>query len=293
MSIQNRSFILPSGHLGKPITADVTFVADGKIKPVIIFIHGFKGFKDWGTFPLIATTMAEAGFVFVKLNLSHNGTTPEHPTDFADLEAFGHNTFSIELDDIGRVIDAIETSATPIPAGELNNNQVLLMGHSRGGGLAILKAAEDQRIQKIVTWAAISTLDRPWGNMPKDEWKSKGVQYIQNSRTKQNMPLYYQLYEDFLEHKDRLDIRQATQNLTTPLLVIHGDADETVPLQMAYDLYDWHEHGLLHLIKGAGHTFGGVHPFTATELPDPTKEAVQASIDFFRKQDAVADTLRW
>ena len=73
--------------------------------PMVIFVHGFKGFKDWGTHNLLANYFAANGFRFLKFNFSHNGTTADCPVDFADLIAFSENTFSIELQDLNNVID--------------------------------------------------------------------------------------------------------------------------------------------------------------------------------------------
>ncbi|MBC7391036.1 MAG: hypothetical protein H7329_17655, partial [Opitutaceae bacterium] len=54
---------------------------------------------------LIAQQFAEVGFAFVKFNFSHNGTTPDNPEEFVDLEAYAENNYTIQLDDLGRVID--------------------------------------------------------------------------------------------------------------------------------------------------------------------------------------------
>ena len=40
-------------------------------------------------------------------------------------------------------------------------------------------------------------------------WKEKGVIYVYNGRTKQNMPMYLQFYEDCIKYRDKLDIRKA------------------------------------------------------------------------------------
>ena len=58
-----------NGSKGKPITLDITFNKNGKEKPVLIFCHGFKGFKDWGHFNLIAEAFANHDFTFVKIQL--------------------------------------------------------------------------------------------------------------------------------------------------------------------------------------------------------------------------------
>ena len=94
-----------NGKYNKPILTDIFFKESNQLKSIIIFCHGYKGFKDWGAWNLMAETFANAGFFFVKFNFSHNGGTVEQPTDFPDLEAFGNNNYSKELDDLGNVID--------------------------------------------------------------------------------------------------------------------------------------------------------------------------------------------
>ena len=94
-----------NGSKEKSILLDCFYNKTETAKAIIIFAHGFKGFKDWGHFDYMANCFAEAGFVFIKFNFSHNGTTPEDPLNFGDLEAFGNNNFTIELDDFKNVID--------------------------------------------------------------------------------------------------------------------------------------------------------------------------------------------
>ena len=84
----------------KPILWDAFYNADDKQKPLIVFCHGYKGFKDWGAWDLVAKAFLDAGFFFVKFNFSHNGGTMEQPIDFPDLDAFAENNYSKELDDL-------------------------------------------------------------------------------------------------------------------------------------------------------------------------------------------------
>ena len=55
----------------KPITFDINYEQLAYKMPIIIFSHGFKGFKDWGTFNLMAEKFANNNLFFLKLNFSH------------------------------------------------------------------------------------------------------------------------------------------------------------------------------------------------------------------------------
>ena len=69
--MKNIEFTLESKFNRRKFRADATFLPDDHAKPVILFNHGFKGFKDWGPFNLMASKFAEAGFVFIKMNFSY------------------------------------------------------------------------------------------------------------------------------------------------------------------------------------------------------------------------------
>ena len=272
-----------AGTAGRPFLLDVYVQADGRPKPAAIFAHGFKGFKDWGHWGLIAEAFARAGFVFLKFNFSHNGTTIQEPAEFADLEAFGHNNYSKELADLDAVLDWLEQEAPRHLPGELQLEDTALIGHSRGGAIAIIKAAQDARIAKVATWAAVSGLDYAWdGPGFLERWREQGVYFVENARTKQQMPLYYQLYEDFKAHEAVFDVQAACQRLSKPLFIAHGTADPGVPVAAAHRLHGWAPDSRLHLVAEADHVFGGSHPYPARELPPHSRELVEATCSFLR-----------
>ena len=63
------------GVHGRPILLDVSYTEDGNEKPLVIFTHGFKGFKDWGHFNKLAKVFADAGFIYAKFNFSQGKLT--------------------------------------------------------------------------------------------------------------------------------------------------------------------------------------------------------------------------
>ncbi len=266
----------------KPILLDVFYKNDSRPKPIVIFSHGFKGFKDWGHWHLVAQEFAGNEFVFVKFNFSHNGVTEDDLLNFGDLEAFGHNNFSIELDDLGTVIDFVTREASPVLQSEMDVDKLYLIGHSRGGGITILKAAEDARVKKIVTWASVHDYQKFWGDEFIAGWKEKGVQYIANARTGQQMPLYWQLYEDYQKNLERLHIPTAIKKLKIPAMLVHGTADPAVPYAAALEMKEWNPNLELLTIEGGDHVFSGKHPWNENSLPEDTTKAINATINFFK-----------
>ncbi|MBK6642499.1 MAG: DUF2807 domain-containing protein [Bacteroidetes bacterium] len=193
---------------------------------------GAVRYLGWGVFDLVASQFAASGFGFIKFNFAFNGTTLENPLDFDDLDAFGNNNFTHELDDLEVAIDFLISNAE---AYRVDINRIYLAGHSRGGGIVILKAAEDSRVKGITSWAAVAGFARHITVQDIRYWRQAGVFYVENSRTGQQMPLYPQLYENYYRNRNRLNILKAAERLQVPFLIIHGDEDETVPVDHALE----------------------------------------------------------
>lgn len=263
------------GNSGRPVITDVFFSEGGVNKPVLIFCHGYKGFKDWGAWNLMAEDFAKRGFVFIKFNFAFNGGTLEEPIDFPDLDAFGENTYTKELDDLDVLINWLYTE--DFPATEIVDLSSLgLMGHSRGGGVVLIKAAEDRRIKKLITLAAVSDFgDR----FPKGEelnaWEQKGIAYIENTRTKQQMPHLFEFYEDFKKNEERLTISRAAKNLQIPVLIIHGSADPTVSIKDAHNLHKWIPSSQLVVLEGSDHVFEASHPWNKNHLSEAMQKITE------------------
>ena len=263
----------------KPILIDVFFQKEVVNQPIVVFCHGYKGFKDWGAWNLMAESIAKRGVCFVKFNFSHNGGTIDNPIDFPDLEAFGNNNYSKELDDLNDVISWIETYFKNID--NINTNAINLIGHSRGGGIAILKASDDARIKKLITLASVSDFGSRTATIGDlKEWKEAGVKFVLNGRTKQKMPHYYQFYKDFKANEIRLNIESATRKLKIPYLIIHGDNDNSISINEAENLHQWNTKSEFKIINGADHVFNVKHPWMFQKLSDQLKTVVETILDF-------------
>ena len=278
-----KNMIIKSSHHNKPIVTDLFYKKNNNKKPVVIFCHGYKGYKDWGAWNIAAEEFANSNLFFVKFNFSHNGGTIENPIDFPDLEAFGQNNFTIELDDLEDVIKWILENTKL--SNEIDKNDITLIGHSRGGGIVSIKASENKKISNVITWAGVSDYGArfPIGDILTG-WEKAGVSYIENSRTKQQMPHYFQFYTNFKENEDRLTIKKAIAKLNIPQLIIHGENDDVVPLKEAENIHQWNPKSELVIIKDMNHPLGCSQPWEDDKMPIHLNEVVKHSINFVLKE---------
>lgn len=275
-----RSLIHEHGETTPPhgdvIRFDVRRPARGEPRSGVLVAHGFKGFKDWGFFPYLCERLAQDGHLVVSFNFSLNGTGPEL-IEFTDLDAFGRNTLSRELDDLRWMVDRML-------AGDWSDGRVPesvgLLGHSRGGGTGVITAAEHQGVSALVTWAAVATFHR-WSEQQVADWMSQEVTWISNARTGQEMPLYRTLWEDLRDNRARLDVLAAAARVRVPWLVVHGSEDSTVPVAEARQLHEAGSASSLRVVDGSGHTFEAVHP--PRGATPGLIAAVDASLRHFRR----------
>ncbi len=249
-------------------------VDEGELQPWVMCLHGFKGFMDWGFFPLLALGLNESGIASVRFNTSGSGVG-EDLVDFSDLAAFEKDTYTRQLEDVARVRKAIEAGEL----GPLDPDRGVLLGHSRGGGVAVLHASEFD-YKGLVTWASIDHVVRFDGKTT-EAWRKAGYLDIPNTRTGQLMRLGMDVIHDVEQNQDRLNILEAATRVSTPTLIIHGATDEAVSMACSERLAKAIPGSEIQIIEGTGHTFGAVHPLV--EVPASLAMALSCTMGHVAK----------
>ena len=242
-----------------------------RAKGAVVICHGFKGFAHFSFFPYVAEQLANAGFRAITFDFSGSGMG-EDRENFTSRDAFTHNTYLQELEDLDAVVGDAKVK-------DWIDDGYGLFGHSRGGGVAILQAARDPGVKALVTWAAISSTNR-WSTDDVREWRERGYVEIVNARTGDKIPLSTRILEEVIEFGEtRLNIASAASRIRVPWLIVHGAEDETVPVGEAQRLGAIAESGTLRVLEGVNHSFGGKHPLAEVT---PTLESVtRETVEFF------------
>lgn len=242
-------------------------------KKLIVFSHGYMGYKDWGAWNLMEDFFVQHDFGFLKYNVSHNGGTVENGIDFPDLEAFTVNNYSKELHDMEAIIDLARHKIEDL-------KDIYLLGHSRGGGMVLLQS-QNTNITKIAALAPISDIAK---RFPSGEdlanWKSTGTRFTTNGRTKQQMPHHYSQYEDFIRHQERLNIESFATNSNVPICVIHGEEDPAVKISEGEAIANWAGINLIR-VSNEQHTFGARQPWIEKQLPLGLETVCKHLLAFF------------
>lgn len=243
------------GSGGEPVTATLHRTAH-ESAPLVLLCHGFKGFRDWGFWPHFATRLAAAGFSALRFDFSHNGVRER---DYDRLDLFERDTWSRHAEDLDAVLrDLLREDPT---------RPLALVGHSRGGADAIFAAAREPRIRAVVALAPVSYTLPDWPDV-EATLDRLGHYPIENTRTKQWMPVGRAFFEDAPRH----DPLSAARSLAPrPLLVIHGDADTSVPIDCGRAIAAAHGAAKFLTIEGGNHVFGATHPFRS---PTPELDRV-------------------
>jgi pimeloyl-ACP methyl ester carboxylesterase len=271
LNLKNSTYI---GSMGRRSLFDLEIPSNWN-REMLIFVHGFMGFKDWGAWHLVQDYFVSRGYGFAKFNLSHNGGTVDNRIDFPDEEAFARNTYSIEIQDV-LLFQAHLTSLVSEPY------KTTLIGHSRGGG-AVLLSTQYRMPYRLVMWASISDIEmRFQKNEALAQWEKEGVRTVRNGRTMQDLPQFFELYLDYEKNKTTLDIQKVCKQLTIPTCVVHGSADDSVSIEEGKNLALW-LNTPLNTIEKANHVFGTKHPWNASVLSKSMTTTCEITQSFIEK----------
>ncbi len=239
-----------------------------RARALAIVVHGFKGFKDWGFFPWLAQQLTAHRVAVCRFNMSHSGIGDD-PESFDRLDLFADDTYSQQLADLRAVVAHAQSQLPELP--------VFLLGHSRGGGIAILGARDVAKLRGVIAWSPISTVDR-WDDAIKREWRERGFIDNVNTRTKQNMRMSTRILDDYEASASRLNILDAAEALTVPLLVVHGGRDESVAADEGRRIASLANDASIAIIPRASHTYNAIHPLI--HVPFELELAAEVSAHF-------------
>ncbi len=253
---------------------------------VVLIVHGFLGYKDYGMFPPLARAMAHAGYIAHRFNLSHSGMTNAIDS-FERLDLFERDTWRKQVHDVCTVVDAIDRAEL---AGQ--NLPYALFGHSRGGDTCLLAAAEtfDQGKPRppnaVITAAAPSALCR-MDEPTRQAVLAQGFIETKSNRTGQTLRIGKAWLQEQIDDPPWHDLCARIRWIACPLLILHGQSDPTVPVQDARDLADAAQSRTSEqttevcVVPDASHVFNTPNPMPRDQTPPKAFARLTDAITMF------------
>jgi putative redox protein len=160
----------------------------------------------------LGTALAERSILALRFDFAYVG---ESDGKFEDI------TYSGEVDDL-RAAYALIQGRHP--------GKTAILGSSMGGTVALMFAAQEPQVAALVTIAAPLHPE----NFPKrmltpaqiQTWREQGFTIYHGQR----------LNAALLDDLEQLDVVESARRIVCPVLILHGDADDVVPVAEAYEL---------------------------------------------------------
>lgn len=241
---------------------DARYSNAGAGTPLVIIANGHNGFFNYGMFPFIRKYLLEQGISSIGFNYSHSGIVGESDV-FEDLERYRKNCRRLEKEDL---VTVLRIASEQFP----QHPKIFILAHSMGG-IATVFAAKEAAEKNIPLHGAIllnclSTLNVR-SEAVLENWKTNGVWLLRNNRTLQDLPQGEEYLQETLASAGNgpWNPESIVRSLRIPLLILHGDEDESVPVWHSEHLHAWskdhHPDTRFELIPGATHTLNTKHPF--------------------------------
>ncbi|MFA9477796.1 alpha/beta hydrolase [Phycisphaerales bacterium AB-hyl4] len=244
---------------------------------VLLIAHGFKGYKDYGLFPYLARAAAEQGLIAHRFNFSHSGMTRNVDT-FERPELFERDTFSRQVEDLWTVAAAADAGEIAGASADRTLPQVWF-GHSRGGVTALCASGQlaaqggaelALAVPMPVGVVSAAAPDRANHLQPEQDamLRRAGKVASPSGRTGQLLMVGRDWLTDIETQGEALDPQAMAGQGNWPVLIVHGSADEIVPVESAQSLTSAAgERGQLEIIQDASHTFNSPNPLPLDETP--------------------------
>jgi len=187
--------------------------------PAVIFVHGHGGGTHEVKNQVMCEALAQEGLVTFLFDFY------DKPNGLSEIP-IEDMTVSLQLKILRKAVDFIASRK------EVDQKRIGLTGHSLGGMTVLLYTPTDSRIKALVAQSSVSQFGKTKGTslVDKPDWKEHGYKIFDKSWGK--MKVKWQYIEDGLTH----DVYAATEKITCPVLVFHGNEDESVPLAQSEKL---------------------------------------------------------
>lgn len=237
ISIKNKEGLDLSALLWQSSSARSGDKNDGA-RRLVIACHGFTGSKEGsGRALAMGESLAQFGYSTLLFDFAGCGESDG---------SWENITLSGQISDLAAVTDWCRRQGF---------ERIILNGRSFGGTTALCYGARDREIAAVCTWAAVARPARLFASRLAGRNLLAGDpdELIELQGEEGTVALKRRFFLDLNKHDP---LKNAAAISPTPLFVIHGSADQSVPVEEARMLYEWaKEPKQLLVLEGADHRF--------------------------------------
>ena len=216
-------------------TLDMPVHMEGKC-PLVIVIHGFTGNSEEPHIVAVSKMFNELGLATLRVDMYGHGKSDGQ---FRDHTLFKWMTNAMTVVDYARKLDFV--------------TDIYLCGHSQGGLTVMLTAAlERERIKGLIPMSPATSI--PEGarrgcilGIPFDTESIPDDFYLERKGMT--------LGGNYARVARTINVEDAIDQYKGPVLLVHGDADETVPVQCSIDAAKRYANADLNIIHGDTHCY--------------------------------------
>lgn len=202
---------------------------------IVIVCHGFTGSKEGGGKALVmAEELGERGYSTLLFDFSGCG---ESEGSFSDISLSGH------INDVKCSVDLCY---------DLGFKSIIIVGRSFGGTAVLCQGGADRRIAGVSCWSAPAEPFKLFSERMKVNPASESS-LVPMSGQGGTVLVKRSFFEDLKIH----NVQRCSSLISPrPLLVVHGEADDVVPLSNAESIYKAAgDPKTMKIIPGADHQF--------------------------------------
>ena len=205
-------------------------------KPIVVLCHGLLTSKNNSTNTNLKQVLADKNIATFRFDFFGHGESEGNLEDV---------TVSKAVDDILNAVKFLRNK---------DYKKIGLFGSSFGGISSIVAASKLDGLLFLALKSPVSDyLEVENKTMTKkeiEEWKKRGYSfYFSSDGTK--LKLKYSFFEDFKNNNGY----ECAERINVPTLIVHGDCDETVPLEQSKKTSKLIKNCRLEIIKGADHRY--------------------------------------
>ncbi|MFQ3275215.1 MAG: pimeloyl-ACP methyl ester carboxylesterase [Candidatus Nanohaloarchaea archaeon] len=202
----------------------------------IVMVHGFTGDKsEHGYFDKVADELNEAGYNVLAFDFAGSGESDDEPL-----------RINKQVEDLEVAIDYLKSKKV---------ERIGLFGHSQGGLVALRnynKGIETMVLTSPVTDRMANYADDRLDERQKSELEEKGQWTVYLDKGPREKIIVDQ---EIIREKESINQDKLLSRIDCPVLIIHGNEDEVVPIESSKKAVQKLSNSELKAIKGLDHSY--------------------------------------